>query len=83
MFVVRYYEDGFRVGILAKEGTKYAQVIVRNGNSIGTKKFPVDDDSALEYLEYPVAKAVKSFLRAGKQYGITKAAKELLEVNHA
>lgn len=79
MFVVQYYDDGFRIGILAKEGTKYAQVIVRNGNSIGIKKFPVDDDSALDYLDYPIQKAVVLFLRAGKQYGITQAAKELLE----
>lgn len=79
MFVVQYYDDGFRLGILAKEGTKYASVVCRNGNQITVKKFPVDDDSVLEYLDYPVNKAVSNFLEAGKKYGITQAAKELLE----
>ena len=79
MFVIQYYDDGFRIGILAKEGNKYASVVCRDGNSITVKKFPADDDSLFDYLDYPVEKAIKKYLAAGKKYGITKAAKELLK----
>lgn len=79
MFVVQYYDDGFRIGILAKEGTKHASVVCRDGNSITVKKFPVDDDGAFNYLDYPVDRAIKKFRESGKKYGITQEARKLLE----
>lgn len=77
MNLVRIYQDGYRTGLLCKEGRVHAHVVVM-GCPIDSVKVPVDDDTAMEYLGGDAEQAKAKFLDAAKRLGITERAKALL-----
>lgn len=78
MRTVRIYRDGYRHGILAKEGNKWDTIIVMDC-PIDIVRVPADDDTQFQYLDYPVDKAAKGFRKAAKSLGITARARDLLK----
>lgn len=77
--VVRVYDNGYRLGILCKEGTKYDYAVVMEC-PIDSHKLPNDDETAYEIVTHiDVDRAICQFLSAGVSLGITERAKALLE----
>lgn len=77
MRVVRYFDSGFRIGLLAKEGRIYDHIIVM-ACPIDVKRVPCDDDSQYEYIDADPTKAQRQFRAAAKRLGITERARRLL-----
>lgn len=79
MKVIKYHSDrGHVVGLLVREGYKYNHYIFMLANGITVKRLPVSESQHIIELEYPVTRAVRRFRAAGKRFGITKAAKQIL-----
>jgi hypothetical protein len=71
--------DGCRVAVLCKTGTKLAHLVWIESGGVRATRQPKDILRKAQYLDYPLAKAVKGMLTAGKSLGITKAGSRLLK----
>ena len=79
MRVVRYHtHQGVCVALVVTEGSKWTKIITMDAAGIALRKVPVQEGKWMEDIEYPIAKARKRFLRAGKAFGITKGARAVL-----
>lgn len=78
MRVVRVYEDGYRYGILCKEGSKYDHVVVM-GCPIDRYLYAADDDTCYRETDLPVSPALEKFFAAATRLGITERALDLLK----
>lgn len=81
---VRYYDDGFRFGILAKEddkrgGTSYI-IPISVGKEIRVLKFRTDlEEVVTEYFDNDtLAKLVAKVKQLGSKYGMTEEARRYL-----
>lgn len=75
--VVRVYEDGYRLGVLCKEGTRWDHVVVIDV-PIDVRRFPADDPQ-YEYQEADPATTAKRLLDMAGRFGITERARALLQ----
>ena len=76
-------DDGGHTAILLGAGNKYLQVIVLDGTVQMPGRVPKSEERAMQPLtlrdrEYPVKRAAKILLRAGKRFGIHKRALRIL-----
>ena len=78
MKLIRYYDDGYRVGLLVKETNAKVYALTIGASIVDRIVFPADDDDAFEYLDYPDNKARTQFLRVARERGITVRAAILL-----
>lgn len=81
MNLVRFYSDGFHVGLLVKEGNTHDHVVAFTRQQVRVLKFPAKDLNALQHVAGDVERARQHFLNLGKTRGITDAAKNLLEIS--
>jgi len=78
MQVVRYRTDHGTCCALVESGRKWLQVIQMDSSGIRVRKVPCSDERYMTPMDYPLAKAKKRFRLAGRRFGITKGAKQLL-----
>ena len=69
--------EGVRVAFVAEGRTKLT-VIHMDAGGIKARRIPKSESRYMADLDYPRRKAVRKFLSAGKRFGITKGARQLL-----
>lgn len=77
MNLVRYFDDGWRVGLLVKEDDRFAHVVIITPSRVDCVRLPSDDDSLIEYLDHSAA-ARTDIIRIAYTRGVTVRAAELL-----
>lgn len=79
MRVVRYRTDrGVFNAMVDDTGRKWLKVLIMDAGGIRIQKQPRSEERFMSTLDYPLAKARKRFRAAGRKFGITKSAKQLL-----
>ena len=79
MNLVRYVDDGARVGLLAKETDTYSHIVTIHADGLRSIKLPSDDDTAFTYLDGDSEVVRQKFISIGKLRGCTVRAAELLD----
>lgn len=74
--VVRVYEDGYRLGLLAKEGNRWDHIVVI-GVPIDVRRYPADNPQYTYEEIDPVAMAGR-LLDMAERFGITERARRLV-----
>ena len=79
---VRYYDSGYRLGILVRDDEKRSHIIpIKAGEEIRVLKFRTDLEGEVvtEYfVDDTLAKLAVKILELGKKYGITEEARRYL-----
>jgi hypothetical protein len=83
MNLVRFFDDGFRVGLLVKQGDVHDHVVAFRRHKVRVLRFAADNDQLLTYVDGDADRARRRFLALGKTRGITDAAQQLLEATSA
>ena len=79
MQVMKYRTDqGVFQALVDDTGRKWLKVLVMDAGGIRIQKQPQSEARFMTPTDYPLAKARKRFRAAGKKFGITKSAKQLL-----
>lgn len=75
----KVFDDGWRHGVVCKEGREYAHVVVM-GCPIDSRRIQLDVlDDQVTYIERDGAQVARQMLDSGKRLGITERARKLLE----
>lgn len=77
--LVRYRSDEGVVIAFVKPGRKLLSMVAMDAAGLRVRKVPLSDERYISPLDYPVAKARRRFLAAGKRFGISKGAKALIK----
>lgn len=86
MYVTRFWDgDRFCVGV-AREGRTLVHLVSIEGGSVRVHSLPLEEARRFskvtafrKEIDYPVPRACRKMLDAGKRLGITAAAKEILK----
>lgn len=79
MQVCKYRTDqGVFTALVGEPGRKLIPVVTID-HPIRVRKVPMTEQKYMVPLEYPVKKAVRGFLKAGKALGMTKSARTFLK----
>ncbi len=86
---VYYFDDtGFQHVIVGEPGRKFIPIVRLTGSGLKLEKVPLDRaryirDAKLHGRPYPVARAIRRMLRAGRELGMTKGAAAVLRALRA
>jgi hypothetical protein len=80
MKLIRFYDDGWRVALLVKEGNVYAHLIPMDSRGLRVKRVPADQELEFEYLDPGLLPgAIERFRKFGTQVGMTQAVRNYLD----
>lgn len=80
MRIVTYRTDeGTRTAIVGRPGRKYLPAVLMDAGGLRVHKLPLAEDRYMTDLDYSLRAAARKYLKAGRLFGITKAAKALLK----
>lgn len=80
MRVVRYFTtDGQFIALVVNEGRKWMHVILMDSAGIRVSRVKLTEAKWMEPIDYPVKKAARKFLAAGRAFGITGSARKALK----
>ena len=77
--LVRYRSEMGVVLAFVKPGRKLLSIVPMDSGGIKVRKAPLREERYLSDVEYPVGKAKRRFLAAGRRFGISKGAKALIK----
>lgn len=84
MKLIRFYDDGWRVALLVKEGNVHAHLIPMDSRGLRVMRVPADQELEFEYLDpAQLPGAIARFRAFGLQVGMTPAVREYLDAGES
>ena len=74
-----HLDHGFRLALVCKEGRKFVQLIWIESSGVKLHALPLTSMRHAKPADYPIRRAARKMLEAGRSLGITKKARATLK----